>query len=64
MKVFIERSKQEKELKFEGTVQELLLYLHINPETVLVSRNDELITESDVVSPVDTVKILSVVSGG
>jgi sulfur carrier protein ThiS len=51
-------------LKFEGTVQELLLYLHINPETVLVSRNDELLTESDVVSTVDIVKILSVVSGG
>ena len=64
MKLFIERSNQEKEIIFEGTVGELLKHIKVNPETVLVSRNDELLTESDVVSPVDTVNILSVVSGG
>ena len=64
MKIFIERSNQETEIRFEGTIRELLKHIHINPETVLVSRNDELLTDHDVVSSDDTIKILSVVSGG
>lgn len=64
MKLFIERSNQEKEITFEGTVSELLKHIKVNPETVLVSRNDELLTDTDIVSSPDIVKILSVVSGG
>ena len=64
MKIFIERSNQEKEIRFDGTVGELLKHLNVNPETVLVSRNDELLTTADKVSPSDSIKLLSVVSGG
>lgn len=64
MKVFIERTKEEHELQFSGTVRQLLNELKINPEVVLVSRNNELLTDTDKVTGKDSIKILSVVSGG
>lgn len=64
MKLFLEKTDREQEIEFAGTVQELLNHLHINPATVLVARNDELLTESDHVSGRDSIKILSVISGG
>ncbi len=64
MKIFIERTKEEKELQFEGTVAGLLRKLRINSEAVLVSRNNELLTKTDKIKKTDVIKILSVVSGG
>ncbi|HLC19438.1 MAG TPA: MoaD/ThiS family protein [Candidatus Nanoarchaeia archaeon] len=64
MHVFVERTKEKKTVSFKGTVAQLLSQLHINSETVLVSRNNELLTETDVLAQEDNIQILSVVSGG
>ena len=64
MKLFLEQQNQNKEIRFTGTVGGLLKHIAVNPETVLVSRGDELLTESDQVSDTDSIKLLSVVSGG
>lgn len=64
MKIYIERTKEHKELTFQGTVQELLDKLDILSETVLVAREGTIITEDENVRDDDVLKILSVVSGG
>lgn len=64
MKVHIERPKTEKKLEFEGTVKELLTLLDVNPETVIVAKGKELITEEDFLKNTDEVRIMSVISGG
>lgn len=64
MNVFIERSDERHELLFSGSVQELLDRLEINMQTVLVLRNNELVTEDEVLADTDDVKIITVVSGG
>ena len=46
------------------TVKEILAQLSINPETVLVVRNKEVITEDEPLNDKDTLEILNVVSGG
>ena len=61
--VFIE--KENKNTKIEAkTVKELLQKLNINPETVLVTRNDELILLDEKLNKKDEIKLLSVISGG
>lgn len=64
MKIFIEKDKKTFEKKFSGKVENLLKLLKINPSTVLVVCNGELITEEDLVKDSDEVKVLSVISGG
>ncbi len=64
MKVFIELRNESRELKFSGTVSRLLQKLKINPETVIVARNSELVTEKERLADSDTVQVLSVISGG
>jgi sulfur carrier protein ThiS len=64
MKIYVERTKENKEFDFEGTVQELLDKLEILSETVLVTRKGTILTEDEQTSNTDEIKILSVVSGG
>jgi len=64
MHVFIEKENKKLTLKFSSTVKVLLKKLKINPESVIVSRNNELVTEEVVLKDSDTIKIMSVVSGG
>lgn len=64
MHVYIERSDEHKELEFAGTVQKLLDELDINVQTVLVLKNNALVTEDEVLSDDDDIKIITVVSGG
>ncbi len=64
MKIFIEQNQKNKKIEFKGTVGELLLKLNINSETVLVTKNNELVTEDEVLKDSDEIKVLSVVSGG
>lgn len=64
MNIFVERTGKQHVLEFAGTVSELLEQLQVNPETVLVSRDGQLLVVSDEVSPRDTIQILSVISGG
>ena len=63
MEVLIER--ENKKVKSEArTVGELLKNLKINSTTVIVSANDELVTEDYKLNKKDNVKIIPVVSGG
>ena len=64
MKIYIEKDEKEIEIKFQGTVKDLLLKLKINSETVIVVKNKELISEETLVNNTDNVQILSVISGG
>ena len=64
MKVYVERNKNEQEINFKGTAEELLKQLNINSEEVIISKNNKLITLEDEIGEEDTIKILSVISGG
>ncbi len=52
------------ELNNNSIVADLLKELNINPVTVIVSRNNELILEDEKLSDNDEIKVLSVISGG
>jgi|Deesub1362A_J573_1020465.scaffolds.fasta_scaffold08375_3 sulfur carrier protein len=45
-------------------VREVLKELNLNPETVLVIREDELLTEDAQLYDSDEIKIVNVISGG
>ena len=64
MKIFIERTNENKEVKEASTVKELLEILKVNPTTVIVARNNELITEETKLNKNDSIKLISVISGG
>lgn len=64
MKIFLEKENKNLNLKFEGTVKKLLTKLKINIETVIITRDNELISENEKLNDFDSIKILSVVSGG
>ncbi|MBI4981445.1 MoaD/ThiS family protein [Candidatus Woesearchaeota archaeon] len=63
--VFVERKNLRKKVKFSGkNVNELLRQLKINPEVVIVTRNNQVLTEEEILNSKDKLEILSVVSGG
>ncbi|MBS3064518.1 MAG: MoaD/ThiS family protein [DPANN group archaeon] len=62
-KVFIERENKHVEVT-ASSVKEILQKLKINPEVVIISKNNELVTEDSKVSEKDEIKLLSVISGG
>lgn len=64
MNVYIE--KDDKQLVFKGNknVKELLNRLKINPSTVIIVKNNEVVLEDELLSDSDEIKILSVISGG
>jgi len=64
MKIRITKGNREIKIRFEGTVKGLLEKLKINPETVIVTRDNVMLTEDEKLSFEDEVVILSVVSGG
>ena len=64
MEVYVERTEKTMKLKFKGTVRELLEKLEINPEDAMVVRDEDLLTLDDEVYTTDTLRILSVISGG
>jgi sulfur carrier protein ThiS len=57
---------QRREVVLAGRrrVRELLKELELLPGTVMVIRDDELITEEDLVGADDSIEIRSVISGG
>ena len=63
MKVYIEKTNEHKELE-ASTVKELISKLKLNPTTIIVTKNNELVTEEEKLSKKDEIKILSVISGG
>ena len=63
--VLNEREHTTKNIIFTGkTVFDLLKQLEINPEVVIVVRNNEVITEYEILNDQDKIELLSVVSGG
>ncbi|MBR9677617.1 MoaD/ThiS family protein [Candidatus Woesearchaeota archaeon] len=64
MKVYIELEEKDIQTKYSGTVLGLLKKLKINPQTVIVARGSELLTEADTVKNTDNIRILAVISGG
>jgi thiamine biosynthesis protein ThiS len=64
MEVIFEKDGTKRKLEFQGTAKQLLLKLKVNPETVLVARNDEILDSDARLKDSDNVLIVSVVSGG
>lgn len=64
MRLYIERPAAQKEYGFEGSAKSLLEKEGINPETVLVVKNGELVGAGEMIADSDEVKLLSVISGG
>ena len=64
MRVVLNHPIREVEVKGPRRVKELLKELNLLPETVLVVRGDDLVTEDDMLRDEDRVEIRPVMSGG
>ena len=65
IEVYFEREQTKKKIEFSGTtVDDLLKQLNVNPETVLVTKNEEVVTEDEKLSDNDSLELLNVISGG
>lgn len=63
--IILEKDNSTKKVQFKGkTLQELLQQLKLNPEAIIVTRNNEVLTEEEPLKNKDKLTILSVVSGG
>lgn len=64
--VFYDREKQEKtvEIGENSSIKDLLVKMNINPVTVIVSRDDNIITEDEKINDKDNINLISVISGG
>ncbi len=64
--VFYDREKNEKtiELAANSLARDLLAKMKINPVTVIVSRDNNIITEDEKLEDKDKIMITSVISGG
>ena len=63
VKVFIERENIVKKMNAEN-IEDMLRKLKINPEVVLIAKNNELVTRKAKLKECDEIKLLSVISGG
>ena len=64
VKVLLRNPRRELEVPGPVRVNKLLETLGINPETVLVIRNDTLATHDEALAETDIIEIRPVVSGG
>ena len=64
MKIMLNHPVREVEVKGPRRVKELLKELSLLPETVLVVRGDDLVTEDDMLRDEDRIEIRPVMSGG
>ncbi len=55
---------KEYEVKAGMTLRDALAKLGINRETVLATRQGELITDDEVLKPGETIRLVAVISGG
>ncbi len=63
--VHLERDRKTLSLNFSGkTIADLCKLLKLNPETILIARNGEILTKDDTLKANDKIEILSVISGG
>lgn len=63
VKIFLERENIIKKLN-AVSIEDIMKKLNINPEVVIISKNNELVTKKAVLHDNDEIKFLSVVSGG
>ncbi|MFW6024943.1 MAG: MoaD/ThiS family protein [Candidatus Woesearchaeota archaeon] len=64
VKIYIEREDERKEFEFEGKVSNLLKKLNIKQEEVIIIKDNEIITSDREIKNEDSLKLLSVLSGG
>lgn len=64
MKVFIEKNNVTHNIIFSGTGKDLCKLLSIPIETIIIVRNNSIITEDAQLDDSDDIELLSVVSGG
>ena len=65
LQIWYEKEQREETISFEGkNIAQLLQYLKINPEVVLIVRNNEVLTSDQIVNNNDRIELLSVISGG
>ena len=64
--VFFDRENMEKTIEIgkNSSVKGLLANMKINPVTVIVSRDNNIITEDEKINDNDKIKLFSVISGG
>jgi len=64
--VFFDRENKEKtiELDVNSSVKDLLSKMNINPVTVIVSKDNNIIMENEKINDKDKIKLISVISGG
>ena len=64
--VFFDRENKEKTIEVGGnaSVKDLLNKMNVNPVTVIVSRDNNVITEDEKVNDKDRIRLFSVISGG
>ena len=63
IKVFLERENETKEVDV-SSINEIFSKLDIDENTVLITRNDELLDKDEKLEDNDEIKLLSVISGG
>ena len=63
LKIYLERENKNK-IVSANNVTEVLKRLNINPTTVIVSKNNELVTLDTKLTSKDKIKIIPVISGG
>lgn len=61
--IFIEKENKKTNIKAK-TPKEAMELLDINPETVLIVKNNELVLDNENLNDNDELKFLSVISGG
>jgi sulfur carrier protein len=64
MKVVLRNPKRELDVPAPKNVAQLLQRLDVVPESVLVIRNETLVTKDEVLREADVVEIRPVISGG
>ncbi|MBI1968669.1 MoaD/ThiS family protein [Candidatus Woesearchaeota archaeon] len=63
--VIHERKQATEHREFAGkTVFDLLQQLRVSPEAVIVVRNNNVLTENEILKDNDEIQLLSVISGG
>ena len=64
--VFFDRENMEKTIEVDknSSVKDLLANMKINPVTVIVSRDNSIITEDEKINDKDKIRLFSVISGG
>ena len=64
MNIVLKGKNTEYKLSGHQKVSQILKALDINPETVLVIKDGEILTRDHIVKDSDEIEIISVVSGG